>query len=215
MKNILIFLAYFLLGIFLIFSFRKFTQAISSQKLKSPLPIFSFSLDNAPSESLKGQLISLTGEVDWQSRTATEPAKITKPILIQQGEGIKTLDTGTATIVFPKAVNIIISPKTELNIIQTLPNNILIGQNNGFTDYKKLGESPLSVRTNDLLVKINQGEITISVSENQPYITVDVINGSVTAGYNDINFITRVLNISSGKSLLFKTDTKKTTIIKD
>lgn len=215
MKNVLVFITYFLLGIFLIFSFRKVTQTITSQQLKSPLPEFSFSLDNAPSESLKGQILTLSGDVGWQSRITTEPAKITKPIPIQQGEGIETLDSGVVELAFSNSADIIIDPKTEINIIQSLPANILIGQNSGLANYKKLGEVPLSVRSNDLLVKINQGEITISVSEKQPYTTVDVTNGSATVGYNDTNFVTQILDITSGKSLLFNTDNKKAKILKD
>jgi hypothetical protein len=216
MKNILIFVAYFLLGAFLIFSFRKFTQTMSSQQLKSPLPSFSFSLTDAPNESLKGEIVSLSGNVGWQSRTATIPAQITGPMpIIQQGEEIKTLDSGVAELVFLSNADITINPKTEVDVVQTLPTNILFGQNSGIADYKKLGTVPLSVRSQNLLVKINQGEITISVSQKQPYITVDVINGSATVGYNDINFVTQILDITSGKSLLFNTESKKVKILKD
>jgi hypothetical protein len=215
MKNILIFVAYFLLGIFLIFSFRQLTETINFHELNSPLPQFSFSLDTPPSQSLQGAITSLSGEVEWQSRVATEPAKITKPRQVQQGEGVKTLESGQAMIVFPDIAGIAVYPKTEINIIQTLPSNILIGQNNGAADYKKLNGNHLSVRSQNLLVKINQGEIMISVDENKPYITVNVITGSVTVVYNDINFITKLVDVSPGESLLFRTDTKRITVYKD
>jgi len=215
MKNILIFIAYFLLGIFLIFSFRQLTETINFHELNSPLAQFSFSLDAPPSQSLQGAVTSLSGEVQWQSRIATEPAKITKPRQVQQGEEVKTLDSGQLTIVFPEIAGITVFPKTEIDIIQTLPTNILIGQNSGATDYKNLNGNPLSVRSQNLLIKINQGEIMISVDENNPYITADVISGSVTAAYNDINFITKLIDVSSGESLLFRTDTKRITVYKD
>jgi hypothetical protein len=214
-KNIFIFIAYFVLGIFLIFSLRKISQTINFHELKSPLPQFSFSLDAPPSESLRGVITSLSGEVGWQSRTATEPAKIFQPVQIQQGEEIKTSETGRVTISFPNVADITISPKTEINIIQTLPTDILIGQNTGTATYQKLGSNPLSIRSQNLLIKINQGEITVSVNENIPHITVDVISGFVTVGYNDINFITKVIEVSSGESLLFRTDTKKANILRD
>ena len=215
MKNILIFVAYFLLGIFLIFSFRQLTETIKFHELNSPLPQFSFSLDTPPSQSLQGAITFLSGEVEWQSRTATEPAKITKPRQVRQGEEIKTLDTGQTTIVFSDIADITVYPKTDINIIQTLPSNILIGQNNGAADYKKLDGNPLTIRSQNLLIKINQGEIMISVDENKPYITVNVITGSVSVAYNDINFITKLIAVSSGENILFRTDTGRITVFKD
>ena len=215
MKNILIFIVYFLLGIFLIFSFRHLTETINFHELNSPLAQFSFSLDTPPSQSLQGAITFLSGEVEWQSRTATEPAKITKPRQVQQGEEVKTLDSGQLTIVFPEIAGITVYPKTEIDIIQTLPTNILIGQNSGTADYKKLDNNSLSVRSQNLLIKINQGEIMISVDENKPYITANVITGSVTVAYNDMNFITKLIAVSSGESLLFRTDTKRITVYKD
>jgi len=215
MKNILIFIAYFLLGIFLIFSFRQLTETINSHELNSPLPQFYFSLDTPPSQSLQGAITALSGEVVWQSRTATEPAKITKLRQVRQGEEIKTLDTGQTTIVFSDIADITVYPKTDINIIQTLPSNILIGQNNGAADYKKLDGNPLTIRSQNLLIKINQGEIMISVDENKPYITVNVITGSVSVAYNDINFITKLIAVSSGENILFRTDTGRITVFKD
>jgi hypothetical protein len=200
------------LGIFLIFSFRQLTEAINFHELNSPLAQFSFSLDTPPSQSLQGEITSLFGEVEWQSRTATQPAKITKPRQVQQGEEVKTLDSGQLTIVFPNIAGIAVHPKTEIDIIQTLPTNILIGQNSGTADYKKLDNNSLSVRSQNLLIKINQGEIMISVDENKPYITANVITGSVTVAYNDMNFITKLIAVSSGESLLFRTDTKRATV---
>lgn len=213
MKNIILFILYFLLGVLLVFSFKKANQIFSSRQLKTPIATSSFSLNDAPNESLRGTIVSLSGEVGWQSRIATEPAQINKPIQIQQGEGIVTNDTGQATVVFSKTANIIIAPKTVINFIQTLPVNILIEQNSGTAKYEKLSGNSLSVRSQGLLIKINQGVIDISVSENQPYVFVDVKSGSITAGYNDVNYITQVLNVASDNRLVFRTDTKKASLV--
>jgi hypothetical protein len=213
MKNLIIFLLYFCLGFFLIFSFKKVNQILNSQQLKTPLAQSSFSLDVAPSESLRGTIVSLSGDVSWQSRAATEPVRITKPMQVQQGEEIRTLETGRATVVFSNIANIIIHPETKLNFIQTLPVNISIEQNSGTAEYMKLKDNPLSVRSLDLLIKINEGNIIVSVSDSQPYIIIDVKSGSVIVGYNDINYITRVLDVESGNRLIFKTDTKRASLV--
>jgi len=55
----------------------------------------------------------------------------------------------------------------------------------------------------------------ISVDENKPYITVNVITGSVSVAYNDINFITKLIAVSSGENILFRTDTGRITVFKD
>jgi hypothetical protein len=213
MKKPVIFLLYLLLGIFIIFSYKKINEIINSNKLKTPLPESSFSLETAPNDSLKGTITSLSGDVSWQSRIATEPAKITKPIQVQQGEKILTKEKSLASIVFSNRVTIIIQPKTEIDLIQTLPENIVIGQNIGNAEYIKTNNNSLSIRTLDLLIKINQGNIKVSVSENQPYIIISVKSGSITLGYNDINYITQVVNVETGKQLTFRTDTKKISII--
>lgn len=212
MKFFFVFLVYLFLGVFLVFSFKKVSQIINSQQLKTPLATSSFSLETAPSESLRGTIASLSGEVGWQSRTATDTAKITKPMQIQQGERIVTKDTGRAIIVFANTVTLAVNPKTEIDFIQTLPTNILIGQNSGTANYIKLNGNPLSIRSLDLLTKINQGDITVSISEAQPYIIIDVKSGLITVAYNDINYITQVINVTSGKRLIFRTDTKRVTL---
>lgn len=214
MKGFIVFSLYFLFGIFLIFSFKKVDQVLNSQQLKTPLATSPFSLNVAPSESLRGTIVSLSGDIGWQSRVATEPARIAKPMQIQQGEEIKTLETGEATVVFSNIVNLTIHPKTEISFIQTLPTNILIGQNSGTTEYTKLNTNPLSVKSLDLLTKINQGSIVVSVSEDdEPYIIIDVKSGSVTVGYNDIDYITQVLDVASGNQVLFQTDIKRINIL--
>lgn len=213
MKNIAYFILYFILGILLIFSFEKAKKLLNVGELKSPTATSPFSLINAPSESLRGTITSLSGEVHWQSRIATIPAVITKPMQIQQGEDLITGETGQATVVFADIVNIHIYPEAELDFIQTLPSNILINHNKGTAEYKNLNADSLSVRSQSLLIKINQGEIEISKNEAEPYIIVDVKEGSITTAYNDINYITQMTDVSSGNRFIFSIDTKMARIL--
>jgi hypothetical protein len=212
-KSMLIFSVYFLIGFLLVFSYKIVDQKLSSGQLNSPLPHSSFSLGVAPRESLRGTVVSLSGEVGWQSRTATQASQIIKPTQIQQGEEIVTGEKGRASVAFSDKVNITINPATQINFIQTLPANILIGQNNGSAEYKNLNNTSLSVRSQDLLIKITRGAVDISVSKTQPRITIDVKEGSITAGYNDLSYKTQVLNAQSGNRLIFRTDTKRASLI--
>jgi hypothetical protein len=213
MKNFIVFAMYFVLGVFLIFSFKQISQTINSQQLKTPLSQSTFFLNSAPSESLRGTIMSLVGDVGWRSRIATEPARITKPTQVQQGEGIVTEKDSGATVVFSNIANINIFSKTNINFIQTLPSNILFEQNIGIVNYKILGSNIVNIRCLSLLIKANQGEVEVSVNENQPYIIIDVKIGSITVGYNDINYVTQVLDVKSGKRLIFRTDFKRINVL--
>src|SRR5690349_3462927 len=62
----------------------------------TPTP-FSFSTENAPSQTLKATVISSTGDVQWQSRTATESAPLTTSIL-QQGEQLSIGENGKVAL---------------------------------------------------------------------------------------------------------------------
>jgi len=209
LRKTAIFIFYFILGFCLILSFEKANQIIGLQQLKSPLPSSPFSLNVAPGKSLRGTIANLSGDVLWQSRIATTPAAIKKPQQIQQGEDLVTKGNGQANIVFSSVANLLIYPKTEVNFIQTLPENILIEQKSGDANYKALKDNLLNIRSNSLLAKINQGEIMFSVNENQPQITIDVKSGQITVAYNDINYLTQVMNISSGNRLIFNTNSKR------
>lgn len=176
--------------------------------IKSPLPKIPFYLDTAPTQSLKGAIVSLSGNVFWQSRIATEPAQVKKPIELQQGEAVITKDDGRATIVFNNKLNASVSPKTEVDLIQTLQENILLEQDTGNAIYDNLSDASFSIRSRNLLIRVNNGSISLSVDNTNPFITVYVKKGSVTAAYNDVNYITRLFTITQGNSLIFETDTK-------
>ena len=47
-----------------------------------------FSLENAPIDSLRGEITEMAGDIFWQSRTATTPAELTDKITVQQGENL-------------------------------------------------------------------------------------------------------------------------------
>lgn len=208
MKKLIPFALYFFFGILIVFAFKFANGKINAQKLQTPLAKSSFSLNVAPPKTLKGQLVSLFGNVGWQSRTATDTAKITKPRQIQQGEKIVTEENSSANVLFPDAFSISFYPKTDIDFIQTLPQNIVLGQNSGAATYADLNSTPLSVRTNTLLINIKDGEVVVSDSELFPFVMVSVKSGSITAAYNSKDFVAQVVNVDAGNQLIFDTDTK-------
>ena len=179
-----------------------------SQFLKPFFPKTLFSIENAPSQSLTGEVTSISGNVSWQSRTANYATLITFPVKLLQGEEIDTQNNGEAIITFSKVGKITVSPNTQVNFIQTLPANFVIEQKQGLSTYDKAGDVPVSVRALDLLINLEKGTCTVSVDKDTSDVTVTVNAGSATAAYNDTNSNTNILTISEGEKYLFNNNTK-------
>ena len=213
MKNVVLFLLFFALGIAFIVIFRLSYRAKKSiPPLVSPIATSQFSLADAPSESLKAT-ITFSGDVDWQSRVATQPSQLTSPVVIQQGESILTKDNATASIHFLNTADIDIAPKTEVDIIQTLPSNIVVAQNQGVTVYTVTGKVPLAIRSFDLLVAVKNGKVTVTADSNQDIVTVHVIQGSATVAYDDVQYMSHTQPLVAGNIYTFDDTTKEGEIL--
>lgn len=162
-----------------------------------------FSLEEAPSESLKGTIISFDGKIGWQSRIATQASELITPVPIQQGEKITTEDNGNMTIRFENGCLLKISPKTELDFIQTLATNFVFQEDQGTVDYINNSAAPLSVRSLGLLTQISSASAGISADKKSSTVTIDVNEGFVEVAYNDLNFVTQTQKVSAKKRIIF------------
>lgn len=209
-KKIILFLIPFLITSVLVVGYFKLTQKISSISLPSlPTVSFSdlvklsrFSLDKAPSESLVGNIASITGEVGYESRIATESAKINSPVSVQQGESLTTGTDGALILNFKDAVDIKLDNNSGINVVQTLPADLVFQQTIGSVEYKKLGSVPVTIRVGRLIVE-NLGDVKILFTKDSPVTTIIVINGSVTVAYNNLYNISRVIDVETGQTLKF------------
>ena len=183
---------------------------IVNQPTPTPAPYVPFSVAKPPRESLRGELTTLSGDVLWQSRTATEGAKITTSQAILQGEALSTGSKGAASIEFNGAASMSLSSESAISFIQTLPANIVINQTSGTVAYTRSGTVPLSIRVLGLLLNVDEGEIMVAVNPLRPIITVEVKKGIVTAGFNDLYLVSNVVNISQGHIFYFNNETRKT-----
>lgn len=213
-KKILFFLTAFVVGLGAVFIYY---QVVSFPSLNIQIPTLSsvlqnsfFSLVKAPSKSLVGNITSLSGDVEWQSRIATDSAKIFTPIQVQQGEEMSTGVDGSANISFPGFAEINLYPQSKILFAQTLPANIVILQPKGAVEYKKIGDVPITVRAMHLLIDAG-GNFKVSIDDKNPLIEVAVETGYVTIAYNDANNLSRISKISSGKIILFNDKTRKIT----
>lgn len=164
-----------------------------------------FTGDEPPTESRIGQIETYSGEVKWQSRTATEESQLSQSEEIKQGEKITTGVDGKTTITFDD-ITLTISPKTALSFNQTLPNNFVLTQPSGTIRYQNDSDIPISVRSLHLLTKLGKGNYTIEISDVTGYITVTAETGTAQIGFNDSDTISNVINLDDGQSYVFDND---------
>ena len=203
----------FCIGLVLsIFFYVSRTQKKENGIILSPLaPITKtsvFSLENAPTDALVGTIASMSGGIQWQSRTATVAATISAPITIQQGETVITGEKSTISVAFPAACSVFLSEKTKFDVIQTLPATIVFSQTSGTGMYTKTGSYPVSIRTTNSITE-NSGDITVLYSETKPTVTFTQTSGKSIIAYNDAQFLSHEVTIKSGQTFVFNYDTRK------
>jgi hypothetical protein len=208
LKNIFLLIVSVILGSLIIIGGFLWISPRNTQVIKIILPKSLFSLETAPTNSLVGQVASLSGKVAWQSRVAPIAILINSPIKLQQGEEIDTYDNGSANINFTAFGTIFLSPNTQVNFIQTLPENFVVNQKQGTAIYTKTGENPSSVIALDLLININSGESKILVDKDTAKITITVETGSLTVAFNDTDNNTNVITLNSGDEYIFNDNTR-------
>lgn len=213
MKNAFIFLFSAVLGTLFVIYFGQNAAAniLSPTSEDSLTP--EFSAEKPPSESLIGKVISITGDVAWQSRVATESAKLTEHISIQQGEMLETRDGGKMAVEFPGTASINLLPKTKIDVAQTLPVNMVLVQQEGTAIYKKLGAVPISVRSHGMLVQIESGEAMVSLNSDQTIVTVTPASGAIKAAFVNDQNETQIINISYGTKVAFDTEKKQANVL--
>jgi hypothetical protein len=208
MTKIILFIFSVLIGSLIIITAYLWSAPRDSQILKPFFPKTLFSIENAPSQSLVGKVASISGNVAWQSRTASFSTLINSPVILQQGEKVNTQDNGKVTINFPQTITITASANTQLNFIQTLTANFVVDQAQGRSTYVKNGTVPISVRALDLLINVETGTCSISVDKDTASIVVAVSSGSAVVAFNDTNNVTNILTINKGEEYLFNNNTK-------
>lgn len=211
MNKILFFLFALIIGFIAVGAYFRFANVAPNDivQIKIPFVGSQFSLENAPSESLKGKIISMTGKVNWESRIATEEAELSKDTTLQQGEQIDTKEDGNITVQFGDKASVIISPKTQIDIIQTLKEDVVFSQASGSAVYKKTGDYPVSVRVKHILVE-NGGQVSVSMDEVNPsLITISADSGSSTLAFNDQDYMSNKVILTERQKYLFNDDTRQ------
>jgi hypothetical protein len=157
-----------------------------------------FSLENAPSDSIRGQITNMSGDIWRQSRTATEPAKLTEAVPIQQGEVLIASVSGKISVNFDPAVKLTLFPDTRVEIVQTLPLNLVFNQTRGVGQYLVTGQAPLTVRSLNLIVNLDDGLLVVDTDEEAGAIILGLKTGRAKVGYNSPGLESRVWELEPG-----------------
>ncbi len=204
MKNVSLFIVSLFLGVCAVSVFA-FSKNNTANNIISPLSATRFSLSEAPTESLRGS-VTFSGNVSWESRTATQPSQLKKSRSIQQGEMLLAMEGGNALVNFPNLVNINIFPKTEIDFIQTLPDNMVFTEASGSAAFENTGQTPIAVKSLSLLTYVDHGKINITLDNTNDIVTIDVVSGSAKVAFNDLNYVSHVLSLSQGDTYVFDSD---------
>lgn len=184
----------------------------SSEFAASSSASTAFSLSEAPSLSLRGQIATYSGRIDFQSRVATESIPLAEPLpLIQQGEHLIASPGATLTLSYQDDTTLSLGSEADVTVVQTLPSELLFFQTAGRVTYKANGTSPLTVRTGQLLTRVERGEVTIRLTSESPLVTVEGGGGRAFLTYNNAQFETRGAQIQSGEVFIFNKDTRRGT----
>lgn len=157
-----------------------------------------FSLVNPPSMALFGSVTNLTGEVMWQGRIFDNLIKVNELESITQGEIVKTGEDGFLNIEFADKASIEILPNSKLEIVQTIPNNLVFYQHQGEVNYIKNSDIPVSVRSGRVLIDISE-DLNLKVASSG-FI---YIKGNGKMAFNNKTNDTQVVELFGDKSIIF------------
>ncbi|MFZ6034736.1 MAG: hypothetical protein ACOYUB_01120 [Patescibacteria group bacterium] len=206
MKNFLIAIVGIALGLGLTALYLEYRLTEKPPNKTSPQPTSSFSIATPPSESLTGKILSRSGKLLWESRTATTPAELSGTTNLSQGERIITDKGSNAVLEFDRFGKIILSEESDLAFPQTLPSDFVVNQRFGKIKYEMSGEISLSIRMRTALVTKESGTIEISMTEDDPIILISTLNGTAKIGFNDAEGVSQVFDLREGQIYEYNSD---------
>jgi hypothetical protein len=165
-----------------------------------------FSLDTPPKQSLAAAITSLSGDVVFTSRTATEPAQLKENTIITQGESVETKKDGALKMSVGTELSITLFSDSKLQFIQTLPTTIVFQQDTGSVTYSKTPGSPVSIRAFGLSTQLTDGRVLISIDPDRAQAVIKIQKGSATFAYNDVEYQSHVATFEIGSILVYDSD---------
>lgn len=207
-KFLTLFFFFLLIGIGITFGYSFWKK----EKATVVTPVFPkeerFSIEPPPKEARTGTVSTMSGQILWESRIATQPAEIKELKQVQQAETLETGKDGQVIVTFTDDASVTLSPDSKIEFLQTLPVNFVFRQSKGEINYIKKGTIPLTVRSLHLLMAFSDGEYVITTDAGKHTLELTVKKGLVKAAYNNLQYETQTVEIKEGEKYLFDDDTR-------
>lgn len=214
MMRLLLFIVFIAVGVGVIYALTKNnSQQQQLLPIKAAIPQKQlqqeFSIEPAPSETKEGRITSFSGNVLFESRIATQPARLTQNRPVKQAEKIRTENESTASIAFDNIGTINIEQNSEVSFIQTRPSEFVLVQPEGTVIYKVNGETPFSIRALHLLISIPKGEGTVSFDEENGTVHITITDGTASVAYIDLENNTIVKDLPTDSTYIYTIETRE------
>jgi len=85
-----------------------------------------------------------------------------------------------------------------VEIIQTLPLNLVFHQTKGVSQYLVSGTSPMTIRSFNLIVNVDEGLLNIDTDKETGMVTLSLKTGAAKVGYNSPEFDSKVWELEPG-----------------
>ncbi len=205
MKYLFTFVIFLLIGIGIAFSYSLVTTPVShTPPFASPPTITSsFSIANPPKQSIQGTISAISGDVEVETRIATQPAKFTGMEPLVQGELVLTKTDGQANIEFPSSTSISLLKNTQVSIIQALQSSFVYSQDSGTATYHITGTYPVALIQNNLLLQLGNTSSVVTISVDNDTTSISQKSGSGTIGYTDSTDTSQQVSLKAGQRFVF------------
>lgn len=168
-----------------------------------------------PENSLNGTIIDIGGTAEFEGRYDTEFSPLEIGKTAGYGVDLRTgaNDESFIKINFAELADLTVGSNTRLSFANTAADNFLITLNRGgklnIETIKDNGE--VSITGLHLLSQFTGATTKIEINDN--LITIELSQGSVKLGYNDLKLVSQTSEISGPKKIIFN-DTKRTIKLK-
>lgn len=166
----------------------------------TPIMLISPVAVEPPSESQKGTLSEVQGDVLHYPRVAKDWQQARNGEVINQGETIWTKEIGSATVTYPNFATINLKSGSELGIVRTLQNTFLVNQASGSATFAKQDpQRVLAIRISNTLIELLAGTVETDINQETGIITLTQTEGNSKFGIVDQDNETQIYTLKANQ----------------
>lgn len=205
MKRTALFFLGFLLAALAVFFFRIAQVRFTSEPTFTPQPItFEF---QPPTNSQIAQVIAVKNDVTKIPRNATTAATIKTGDEVLVGETVTTGENSETTLQLGSSLTSSVSANTVMTFLSTVPETILVKQDQGTAIYQNNGEQPFSLRILHFLIELQSGNMTVTTDEKEKIVTLLLNEGTAKVAWEDKDLNSKIYTLMVGQTVVLEDTT--------